>query len=133
MTLFIPEHEISLKAVRASGPGGQNVNKTSTKVQLRFVLAEVSFLTPWMRERLPILFPSRVTKAGEFVVECSETRDRLENERRVFQKLEEMLEQAAKRPKFRYATKPSYSSLQRKKEAKQKRSEKKKQRIFKGD
>jgi ribosome-associated protein len=122
------ENEISMKAVRSSGPGGQNVNKVNSKVQLRFCIEEVSFLTLPMKERLYQKFPSRITTKGDFLMECSETRSQEENRQRVLQHLDELLQELRKVPKKRKASRPTLASRLRRQEVKVHLSTKKKQR-----
>lgn len=102
----IPRDKIEFRFSRSSGPGGQNVNKVSTKAELRFVVQEASWLADDVRERFALAQANRINKAGEFVLTCSEHRTQQQNIKECLAKLRGMLAQAAVPPKERLATQP---------------------------
>jgi ribosome-associated protein len=111
--LTIPPTDLSFRAVRASGPGGQNVNKVSSKVELSFDLGATRALADATRERLRSLFPSRVGSDGRFRVTSQKTRDQLRNLDDACDKLRAMILSALATPKARRATRPSASVKRR--------------------
>ncbi len=123
--LVVPASDLGFRAVRASGPGGQNVNKVSSKVELLFDLDGSSALGPEARERLRALFPSRVGKDGLFRVVSQKTRDQLRNLEDAREKLRAMILSALATPAARRATKPSRAQKRRRLDDKRHQSEKK--------
>eukprot|EP00039_Didymoeca_costata_P032745 m.39219 g.39219 ORF g.39219 m.39219 type:complete len:205 (+) comp9521_c1_seq1:154-768(+) len=128
----IPRDKVKISFARSSGAGGQNVNKVSTKVEIRFHLDSASWLPAHVRERLRELNPGRVTKGGEIVLTSQKTRSQLQNINDAFERLEEMCTVAAKPPteasqekKERIVNLKNQANEKRKKE-KQKLSDKKK-------
>src|SRR5882757_8895575 len=89
--LTIPLTDLSFKAVRAGGPGGQNVNKVASKVELRFDLVGTRVLDERTRERLRTLFPSRIDSEGCFLVVSQKTRDQIRNLEDACAKLRDMV------------------------------------------
>lgn len=128
----IPDVEIEAEYSRSSGPGGQHVNKTETRVTLRFsVAASPSIPEPHKTRMLEKLGP-RLTKAGELLVSVDRHRDRSMNESKAFERLTELLRQAYVVPKPRKKTKPSKGSKERRLAAKRQTSAKKKDRGGRG-
>ena len=119
-TIAIDDRELDERFVRASGPGGQNVNKVSTAVELRFDVRGSSL--PYdVKQRLMTLAGSRMSLEGVLLIDSREHRTQVQNREAARVRLVAMLQQAAKRPKTRRPTKP-------KRAAKEKRLESKRQR-----
>ena len=121
--IAIDESEIQLNFIRSSGPGGQNVNKVSTGVQLRFNVFENSSLAPDIRKRLIKLGGSKITANGILVIHARRFRSQEQNRSDAIDRLVELIRQAAVKPKSRRKTKPSPASRQRRLDVKHKRSE----------
>ncbi len=119
--ISIDESEIHLKFIRASGPGGQKVNKTATAVQLRFDVKNSS-LPVDVRERLVRLAGRRVTADGTLVIDARRFRLQEQNRLDAINRLVELIRKAAERPKARRKTRPTLQSKKRRLEAKQRRS-----------
>ena len=134
-TITLDEREISEEFVRSSGPGGQNVNKVSTAVQLRFSVAGSPSLTEKVRMRLMKLAGKRVTSEGILVIDAQRFRTQLRNRQDAIQRLVDLIKKAAERPRLRRRTKPPAGVKERRLEAKRMRSQIKKQRrnVFSSD
>ena len=120
--LMIPEDEIVVTFIRSSGPGGQNVNKVSSAVQLRFDARNSPSLTDPVRARLETIAGSRLTKAGEIVITANRHRTQEANRRDAIARLTRMLEEALIEPKPRKPTRPSRAAKKRRLESKARRS-----------
>jgi ribosome-associated protein len=111
--IAIDPRELSETFVRASGPGGQNVNKVATAVELRFDVANSPSLPADVRQRLARLAGRRLTKDGVLVIEADRFRTQEMNRDDALDRLVALIRQAAVRPKKRIATKPSKASKER--------------------
>ena len=120
--LTIDENDIEIVFVRASGPGGQNVNKVSTAAQLRFDTTKIA-LPPDAAQRLARLAGRRMTQGGVIVVQAFRFRTQERNRADAIERLLEMLREAMVRPTPRRATKPTFGSKQRRLEGKKRRSD----------
>jgi ribosome-associated protein len=121
-TLSIDEDEVILKAVRASGPGGQHVNKTSSAVEIRFDSANSPSLPDEVKARLARIAGSRMTQEGVLVIFVQTSRSQEMNRREGIERLVELIRRATEKPKPRKATKPTYSSKLKRLEGKSRRS-----------
>lgn len=130
---IIPDEELEEQFVRASGPGGQNVNKVSTAVELRFDVWRSASLTPSVRTRLLALAGRRMTKAGVLVIRADRFRTQEMNRADARARLQELIEEACKVPKPRIKTRPTKASKERRLEGKTRRSDVKKGRGRVGD
>lgn len=126
--LYIPEGELSFKFARSSGPGGQNVNKVETKVEVRFHPGNSCAFSAFQRQRILEKLGSRLTVNGELVVVSERTRKQLQNRSDALEKLAKLIHDALLRPRTRRATKPSRGSNQRRLNQKKARSDVKKMR-----
>ena len=131
IALVIAESEVDVTAIRAQGPGGQNVNKVSSAIQLRFDIPNSSLPEP-VKERLLALSDSRITQDGVLVLKAQRYRTQDMNRMDAFSRLHELVNSVAVPPKKRKPTKPSYGSVQKRLQSKNKRSDLKASRGGKG-
>lgn len=121
-TITIDEEEIHQQFIRASGPGGQNVNKVATAVQLRFDVAHSPSLPEDVRERLTRLAGKRMTREGYLIINARRFRTQEQNRQDSVARLVNLIRQAAQRPKIRKRTRPTQASKERRLESKHHRS-----------
>ncbi len=121
-SIAIAENEVQVTAVRAQGAGGQNVNKVSSAIHLRFDIP-ASSLPQGVKDRLLALRDSRITQAGVLVLKAQQHRTQDMNRLDAFARLHELVNSVATPPRIRHATKPTRASKQRRLEAKTQRSE----------
>jgi ribosome-associated protein len=117
----LDEDEIQESFVRASAPGGQNVNKVATAVQLRFDVANSSSLPEDVRQRLLNLGGRRLTAQGVLVIQSQQHRTQEQNRQEALQRLVELLRRAATPPKKRYKTRPTRASQEKRLDKKRRR------------
>lgn len=120
--LSVDPSELEFHAIRAQGPGGQNVNKVSSAIQLRFDIA-ASSLPEAVRTRLLALSDRRISDAGVLVIKAQSFRTQDANREDALRRLQELVNSVAEAPKTRRPTRPTYGSQQRRLQGKAKRSE----------
>ena len=119
--LRIPDEDLTVRYACSGGPGGQNVNKVATKVEVRLHLADSAALRPAVKARLAARYPGYVTREGDVVVTSSRYRTQARNRQDAETKLAEMIRGVLTPPKPRRATKPSRAARQRRMDAKRRR------------
>ena len=120
-TITIEDWELSEQFVRASGPGGQNVNKVASAVELRFAAASSPNLPDWVKAALKRKAGRRWTKDGEVVLYCDETRSQARNRELVRERLVELVRAATVRPRRRVPTRPTFGARARRLDSKTRR------------
>jgi len=126
--ILVPAESMQMKAVRASGPGGQNVNKVASKVELRVDLDLIRGIDAASRRRLQHLVAKRLNSEGKLVITSQRSRDQHRNLQDARRKIHDYIAKAASPPQKRTPTKPSRSALERRLAAKHQRSERKRER-----
>jgi ribosome-associated protein len=126
--IAIDESEIEERFARASGPGGQHVNRAATAVQLRFDVANSPALTQDVKDRLKLLAGNRLTEDGVLVIDAQRFRSQRRNRQDARRRLADLLRRAGQPPKVRRRTRPTQASKERRLRDKRKRSEAKKYR-----
>lgn len=121
MGYIVPESEIEFSAIRAQGPGGQNVNKVSNAVHMRFDIV-ASALPESVKERLLASADTRITSAGVLVIKAQGARSLEANKAEALARLQALIDEASNVPKTRRPTRPTYGSRQRRQEGKAQRS-----------
>ena len=121
--ITIQSWELSEQFIRASGPGGQNVNKTSSAVELRFEAERSPSLSEPVKKRLKKIAGTKWTKEGAIVLKCDETRHQVRNREIVLKRLKEMIKKSLLTPKKRLATRPTLASNRRRLTAKKNRAD----------
>lgn len=118
----IPENELVFSGIRAQGPGGQNVNKVASAVQLKFDVKSSQALSPLQKESILALPDRRIAKSGNITIKAQRTRSQDRNRTDALERLGNLLEKALSKPRARVATQPSRRSRQKMLANKQHRS-----------
>ena len=126
--VVIPDSDLSFAFVRSSGPGGQNVNKVSSAVQLRFDMAGTTVLSDAVKSRLRGLAGRRLTDDGAILIIARNQRSQDHNRREALERLADLISRALVAPKARKATKPTRASRERRLEGKSKQQQTKRAR-----
>ena len=121
--IAIDENELQQEFIRASGPGGQNVNKVATAVQLRFDVPNSPSLSDDIRKRLISLAPGRITEEGILIIDARRFRTQRANRQNAIERLAELIRKAAQEPQIRHKTRPTHASKMRRLKTKRRRAE----------
>jgi ribosome-associated protein len=124
----VPSAALTFSASRASGPGGQNVNRTESRIEVRLTVTSIQGLSLRAQDRLAVLAGERLTMDGELILTCDETGSQRRNRELVIERLSDLVRDAKAIPLQRRPTRPSYGSVQRRLAAKAHRSQIKKDR-----
>jgi len=126
--ISIPDEELEWKFIRSSGPGGQNVNKVSSAVQLRFLLPVNTSLPVAVRNRLRRLAGQKLIDDGSILISARSERSQEQNRRAALERLAALIRSASVEPKIRKKTRPTRASQERRIESKKRRASTKRQR-----
>lgn len=118
----IPEKELMFSASRSSGPGGQNVNKVSTRIELRFRIDESQGLTSDEKRRIKEKLKNRISSDGELIIVCQTERSQLRNKEKAIEKFYSLVEKSLRIKPPRFSTKPTPASRRERLDSKKKRS-----------
>jgi ribosome-associated protein len=121
----IPREKLTIRFARSGGPGGQNVNRVETKVEVRFVLAEADWIPPKLKELVFLREGHRLTDRGELILTSTRSRSQSQNLEDCLRKLESLLEAASRTPRARVRTRPTRASGARRLAAKRVRKQRK--------
>lgn len=127
-TICVPESEFTIEFSRSSGPGGQNVNKVSSKAQLRWRVRDSLVLSDEEKQRVREVLKNRLTNDDEILVVAEDERSQTQNRERVIGRFQELIDQALTIPKKRRPTRPTRSSREKRLKEKRVISERKKMR-----
>jgi ribosome-associated protein len=130
--IVVPDEEFEWKFIRASGPGGQNVNKVASAVQLRFLLPANTSLSGAVKQRLRRLAGQRLNDDGSILIAARSERSQEQNRREALGRLESLIREALVEPKIRKKTRPTRASKERRIESKKLRGSTKQQRQGRG-
>ena len=128
--IAIKENELTFKFIRSSGPGGQNVNKVATAVQLRFDITSSKSLPDDVKARLKSIAGRKVTKDGVLIIEANRFRTQEKNRQDTIERFTALIDKSSHRKKSRIRTNPTNASNQKRIETKKRLSEKKKMRLY---
>lgn len=112
-TIWLDEAEIKMNFITSQGPGGQNVNKVATAVQLRFNVTHSPSLPESVRQRMLFLIGKKITAQGDLIIKASRFRTQERNKEDALNRLLDLIQRAAIVPKKRKKTKPTFASVQR--------------------